>query len=404
MEGDPRCQRGREEEMKYSRGILAGIVLGSLTWTFAESIPGKVLFPKDARHVVVYYEPGRFGGWPANNGCWSWGNEILVGFSLNYFLDQEDGHSYDRRKPSHLALARSLDGGETWQIEIHDELEADEQQGVEISYVTSPIDFSRPGFALRARGGYFHYSYDRGRSWHGPYTLPTFFGRQLTSRTDYLVVDKDTCYLFLSVKEPLVQAGIQDRAFCVRTRDGGLHWEFMGWMTQGTEEDPVFVRAVMPATVQIMEGHFVSALRRRLDVKVGGTDIRQNWIDLYRSDDWGRTWHYLSRLAYTDPGNEGHHNGNPPSLVRLEDGRLLACFGYRGEPYGIRARISRDDGKTWGRLIHLRDDGRKWDLGYCRTVVRPDGKVVTIYYFTTQQRPEMHIAATIWDPDRLSSR
>ena len=29
------------------------------------------------KHVVVYGEPGRFTGWPANNGLWSWGNEIL---------------------------------------------------------------------------------------------------------------------------------------------------------------------------------------------------------------------------------------------------------------------------------------------------------------------------------------
>ena len=33
------------------------------------------------RHVKVYAERGRFGGWPANHGLWSWGDEILVGFS-----------------------------------------------------------------------------------------------------------------------------------------------------------------------------------------------------------------------------------------------------------------------------------------------------------------------------------
>jgi hypothetical protein len=31
-------------------------------------------------------------------------------------------------------------------------------------------------------------------------------------------------------------------------------------------------------------------------------------------------------------------------------------------------------------------------------VQRSDGKVVTIYYYTTEQNPEQHIAATIWDP------
>ena len=37
------------------------------------------------KHVTVFKEPGRFGGWPANNGVWIWGNEILVGFSNGVF-------------------------------------------------------------------------------------------------------------------------------------------------------------------------------------------------------------------------------------------------------------------------------------------------------------------------------
>jgi hypothetical protein len=40
------------------------------------------------RHVIVYKQPGRFCGWPANNGAWSWDNEILVCFTnrQNWFL------------------------------------------------------------------------------------------------------------------------------------------------------------------------------------------------------------------------------------------------------------------------------------------------------------------------------
>jgi hypothetical protein len=85
-------------------------------------------------------------------------------------------------------------------------------------------------------------------------------------------------------------------------------------------------------------------------------------------------------------------------MVRLKDGRLVLTYGYRSEPIGIRAKISRDGGRTWGREIHLRDDGRTWDLGYPRTVVMPDGKLVTMYYFTTVEHQEQHIAATIWSP------
>ena len=53
-----------------------------------------------AKNVVVFKESGRFGGWPANNGMWSWGNELLVGFSLGYFKNVERGHAIDPAKPS----------------------------------------------------------------------------------------------------------------------------------------------------------------------------------------------------------------------------------------------------------------------------------------------------------------
>ena len=85
-------------------------------------------------------------------------------------------------------------------------------------------------------------------------------------------------------------------------------------------------------------------------------------------------------------------------MVGLNDGRIVLTYGRRSEPFGIRARISSDSGKSWGDEIHLRDDGRTWDIGYPRTLVRPDGKLVTIYYYTTEKNREQHIAATIWSP------
>jgi len=126
---------------------------------------------------------------------------------------------------------------------------------------------------------------------------------------------------------------------------------------------------------------------------------------IFPAADNGKTWKYLSKVAET-----GKSNGNPPSLVRLRDGRLCVTYGYRGVctkyryrevPQGIRARISEDNGKTWGREIDLRNDAKTWDLGYTRSVQRPDGKIVTMYYYNTEEIPAQHIAATIWDPDAI---
>jgi Neuraminidase (sialidase) len=84
--------------------------------------------------------------------------------------------------------------------------------------------------------------------------------------------------------------------------------------------------------------------------------------------------------------------------VKLPDGRLVCTYAVRSKPFGIRARVSDDNGRTWGPEMTLRDDSRTWDIGYCQSAVRSDGKIVTVYYYATEKHFENHIAATIWQP------
>ncbi|MBK8037888.1 MAG: hypothetical protein IPK22_12295 [Verrucomicrobiaceae bacterium] len=50
--------------------------------------------------------------------------------------------------------------------------------------------------------------------------------------------------------------------------------------------------------------------------------------------------------------------------------------------------------------IILRDDGFDGDLGYPRTIVRPDGRVLTVYYFNGPQSSDRAVEATLWTPLR----
>jgi hypothetical protein len=91
--------------------------------------------------------------------------------------------------------------------------------------------------------------------------------------------------------------------------------------------------------------------------------------------------------------------GNPPALLKLADGRLCVTYGVRSAPFRMAAKFSSDGGTTWSEEVILRADGANRDLGYPRSVQRPDGKVVTIYYFSdTKSGPERYVAATIWEP------
>ena len=341
------------------------------------------------KHVIVYHEPGRFAAWPANNGIWSWGDEILVGMFRAYYKENKYHHSVDRTKPMEFVLARSLDGGETWKMEDPDSYVLN---GDEFRSLRNKIHFTHPDFALKIKNDIFLTSYNRGKSWEGPYQFPDFNVGNLTSRTDVLVNGKNDAFIFLSAKDTRVKATLQDRAFCVRTTDGGKTFKFISWMA---EIDTI--RSVMPATVSISENHLITAMRRRYDPPLDQKKmLPKNYISVHESKDNGKTWNFKSIVAETD---RGIRNGNPPSMVKLNDNRIVVMYGYRNRPYSIRARISSDFGKTWSKEILLRDDGRKFDIGYTRAVVREDGKIVTVYYFTTEEKKEMHIAATIWDPD-----
>ncbi len=356
-----------------------------------QSIDKSKFIYAEGEHHIVYHESGRFAAWPANNGIWNWGNEILVCFLQAYNKENKYHHANDQTKPMNPAFARSLDGGQTWQFEkVPDNL----SYGRKGKKFEGKINFATDGFALRNRDQTFCYSYDKGKTWEGPYNYPDFGIGQLTSRTDYIVENANEAFIFTSVKDEKVRASLQDRAITIKTRDGGKNFEFVGYMT---ELDTV--RSVMPATVRIDENHLVSAMRRRLDPpqneKYG---LPKNWIDVYESKDNGENWDFLAKIANTDTGIR---NGNPPSMVRLKSGKLVVAYGYRGLPYSIRARLSSDNGKTWSKEIILRDDARTWDIGYCRTIVREDDKVVTVYYFSTEENTERHIAATVWDPNQI---
>jgi hypothetical protein len=131
--------------------------------------------PRVIEHIKVHYENGRFGGWPANHGVWSWGNEILVGFELGYFKDNATGHDIDYARPAEHVLGRSLDGGKTWSLERPEGLRP--PPGTRVAEVPTSlvgkaptdcpggIDFTHPDFAMTFRmtsihdgESRFHYS------------------------------------------------------------------------------------------------------------------------------------------------------------------------------------------------------------------------------------------------------
>ena len=363
---------------------------------------------KDIRHVVVFRDPARYAGWPANYGIWVWGEEIVSGFTLG-FPDLDAGfHSRDKTKAFITMQCRSYDGGDSWSNEvapllapgggsISAEEHTNESYGPVAKGVNPPvthpggIDFSLSDFAmLLGRTGllagaesWFYTSNDRCVSWQGPFTLPMFDQLGIAARTDYLVDPADgsgRISLFLTATKP---GGEEGRVFLARSENGGGEFQFVSWLREYPDGFEI-----MPSSVELASGTIITATRCR------NKDGSRDYIDLFSSEDKGRHWNLIGT-----PVPDTGIGGNPPALLALADGRLCIVYGYRNYPFGIYAVLSSDSGVSWSDPVKLRIGGGNHDIGYPRAVQASNGNVVVIYYFNDEAEDERYIAATIWNPD-----
>ncbi len=107
------------------------------------------------------------------------------------------------------------------------------------------------------------------------------------------------------------------------------------------------------------------------------------------SGDGGKTWTQARPTKIW---------GLPPHIIRLRDGRLLVTYGHRRKPFGQRACISRDGGKTWD-LDHellIRDDAPTGDLGYPASIQMDDRTILTIYYQIDKRGEKTCLMGTFW--------
>ncbi len=119
-----------------------------------------------------------------------------------------------------------------------------------------------------------------------------------------------------------------------------------------------------PDLLEVAPGELLCVLR---------DTMRTGYLHVCRSTDGGAHW---STPEITPI------RGHPGHLTTLADGRVLCTYGRREAPFGIRACLSDDGGRTWllDAEIVIRDDLPNGDLGYPVTVEYEPGRLFTIYY------------------------
>jgi hypothetical protein len=373
---------------------------------------------REAEHGIVYRNDREFAGWPFISGFWTTAEgHYVVAFKkkdADYRRPEDVHHDEVAKVGPKMVTLRSRDRGRSWDaasLQVLFDLSANQEEiftGPQ-DYTSEPrLDFTdsnvlvasgaTPDYFRPHSRAWIRVSADGGYTWRRPILAPNVGLPSLTGHASPLVRPDGVCLLFMTT---VSADGWKRRPVVYASVDGGAFWTFLSMMTPAADDGAADSernvglrfgahRYFYPRGILLPGGRIVAAVRCQRDP----TSVL--WTEIFASDDGGLTWGFLSRV---------NDWGAPGDLVRMADGRIACVYGYRLPPFGIRARISTDDGRTWGREIVLRDDGGSWDLGYPRVVEPEPGHLLAVYYMNCKNDPIQmnggvrHIAQTLFVPE-----
>ena len=185
----------------------------------------------------------------------------------------------------------------------------------------------------------------------------------------------------------------------VRAADGSLGVSFYSWHEKGRntayllrsrDDGRTWGEAVVIGADDYNETDLLCLDEKRW--LAAARTLKDGHLDLFRSEDGGSTW--MRRGVLTLPGQ------HPAHLLQLADGGILLVYGIRNRGlYGVGARLSMDDGESWGAPMLLVDAEGATDGGYPSSVQLADGSIATAYY--CNQIPahrRYHMGIVRWEP------
>lgn len=344
-------------------------------------------------HKVVYRKENEFAGWPHVMGYWNIGDGEILQQIRATTTTYPDADAIAHNKlggqgaVTKMLSFRSKDYGRTWsgpQDNIFGKIDrtmagAKDLGDLHLDYRDKNVLIANNATAFAAPNSRttVRVSKDRGHSWSKPFEVP-LDGLHSASGMNSVLIRPDGTALIWLIE---VIDGF-DRHPCVfALPPRGLDFHFLSFVTPkvdvfrntaGDWKPPLAYAGqhwFYPRGYLLPSGRMLCALRSQR----GPQGVM--WTELYKSDDGGRTWSFFSRV---------NDFGAPGSLVIKKDGRLVMVYGYRLMPSGIRARVSTDEGATWGPELIVRDDGGSWDLGYPNAWEMDDGRICAIYYFNSK--------------------
>ncbi len=234
-------------------------------------------------------------------------------------------------------------------------------------------------------GGYMLRSADKGKTWQGPYYPPNIppeinlnaLGEPLPAYNRGALCEGSNGRIYWVVAACDSDNPHKTSNYLITSDDKGLTWQYRGLVAKDRKA------SFNEASVYETPGGDIVAFLRTANL--------DDQACIARSRDGGKTFEPWQKMGF---------QGHPLNALRLPDKRVLLTYGYRHEPYGIRARILNAECTDYASApeIILRDDGGNSDLGYSWPVILDMKHVLVVYYFN-RNNGTRHIAGTILEID-----
>ena len=376
--------------------LLSVIILGIFQFAVFPAEPKPV---RKLNDLVIYSDPGYYSAFPSivhrPDG------ELLVAFrrapERRAFGEKNSSHTDPN---SYLMLVRSRDKGETWSqpelIHAHtlggsqDPCMVQLRNGTLVcsSYAWARLDDSVAEAKKNVMrhgpfvflGGYLVRSKNGGKTWEGPIIPPATrgeltldaFGRPVPAYNRGAMCEGKDGRLYWVVAANTVATPRKSETHLLISSDQGRTWTYGCPVAQDSK-----VTFNETSLYETPKGTLVAFMR---------TANFDDHTTIARSTDRGQSFQ-----PWEDAGFQGH----PHYALRLPDQRVLLVYGYRHQPFGIRARVLDPECTNAAAApeIVLRDDGGNGDLGYPWATLLSRKRALVVYYFN-QKDGTRHIAGT----------
>jgi hypothetical protein len=315
--------------------------------------------PPAVRQIDVLFDSANYTAFP--HVVRLDGDELLMAFRQAP-AQKQVRHTHPR---SVITVIRSYDLGETWDIENAGQLAAGGGQefapiylgdgvvgGLLAMHEVVPVKESkRTGvphihkheYPFRNVGGFWCWSDNSGLTW--PLQQHVLFAPRLQTCSTAIKLGAGILLAPCYGSHEREITGVSSNVL-YRSDDNGQTWSTPTVMAKGTKTTRDYYE---PVVLELQDGHLLAMHR------VGRCqDGRNGLFWQNESRDGGKTW--------TEPFG------------------ILLTYGRRYEPFGLYARLSTDEGKTWSDTSWLLRAAPNSNQGYSSSVEINPGQVFTVCY------------------------